>query len=852
MEKKGKLILIDGNALLYRAFYALPPLTTSKGIATGAVYGFTRMLIKLIKEEGANYLVCAFDKGRKTFRHKEYKEYKATRPKMPEDLVSQIPLIRKVLEGFRIPIFEDEEYEADDLLGTLAKKAEKEGLKVEIFSGDKDILQIISSSIFAIRPTKGISQTQLFSEKKVKEKFGVSPSEIPDYLALVGDKSDNIPGVPGIGPKTAEELIKKFGDLENLLKNLENLSPQRRKLFTKFAEQARLSKKLATIITSIPLKVEIENFKVKEPQKEILFPLFKELEFKELIKQLSSPTLLEEEKNYKEITSLNTLKELILKEKIFTLELEKEGERKIAFFLKNYSYKVSLEKEKTHFKELIPLLENPQIKKKGHNLKKIILELMMWGVNLKGLYFDIQVASYLLNPLSTNYSLKNLCLDYSGKEIPDNLSLSGRVKIIDKISTILKKRLKEENLWNLFLKVEMPLVRVLAKMEKRGIKVDKEILEEFLKEISGKRVSLKKEIYEEVGEEFNINSSRQLSEILFGKMNLPPLKKIKTGYSTDEEVLQILSLLNPFVQKILEHRRLSKLESTYLKPLIRLIDINTGRIHTSFNQVATATGRLSSSNPNLQNIPIRDKLGQKLRFAFIAEDNYLLLSADYSQIELRILAHLSKDTNLKDAFARGEDIHARTAAEIFNVLPLEVTPEMRRRAKVFNFGIIYGMSPYGLSRDLGITEKEAEDYIQKYFERYPQVKEYIQKTLEEAHRKRYVTTLLGRKRALPGISSSNKRKRALAERIAINTPIQGGAADLIKLAMINIDKELEEKGIGGYIVLQIHDELILEVPEKEIDIIRKLVKEKMEGAIKLSIPLIAETKVGKNWGEMDG
>ncbi|MCD6231799.1 DNA polymerase I [Candidatus Aerophobetes bacterium] len=848
MEEKEKLILIDGSALLYRAFYALPPLTTSKGITTGAVYGFTRMLTKLIREKKADYLVCAFDKGRKTFRHKESKDYKATRPKMPEELISQISLVRKVLEGFRIPIFEDEEYEADDLLGTLAKYGEKRGMRVEIFSGDKDILQVVSPSTFVIRPTRGITQTKLFDEEKVEEEFGVPPPKIPDYLALVGDKSDNIPGVPGIGPQIAKQLIKKFGSLEDILENLRNLPPKIRKLLDSFGEQAQFSKKLATIITSIPLEIEIEDLKLKEPQKEILLPLFRELEFKELIKQFNLSPLPEERESEEEIISLKGFKDLVLKEGIFTLQIEKE---EVAFFIKDHFYKVSLEGEKNYLKEMVSVLENFKIKKKGYNLKKTILEFKKEGINLKGIYFDIQIAGYLLNPLSTNYSLENLSLDYLGKEIPQNLSLLKKVKIIDSISLILEKKLKEENLWDLFLKVEMPLVKVLARMEERGIKVDKKILKDFLKEVDEKRKSLEKEIYKEVGEEFNINSSRQLSEILFGKMNLPPLKKIKTGYSTDEEVLQTLSLLNPFVQKILEHRRLSKLESTYLKPLINLVDPMTERIYTSFNQVATATGRLSSSKPNLQNIPIRDKLGQKLRFAFIAEDNHLLLSADYSQIELRILAHLSEDNNLKSAFLRGEDIHVRTAAEIFNVLPLEVTPRMRRRAKVVNFGIIYGMSSYGLSRDLGITEKEAEDYIQSYFERYPKVKEYIQKVLEEARKKRYVTTLLGRKRALPGISSSNKRKRELAQRIAINTPIQGGAADLIKIAMINIDKALEEKGLKGKIILQIHDELILEVPEKEIDITRKLVKEKMERAIKLSIPLVVETKIGKNWGEME-
>jgi len=455
-----------------------------------------------------------------------------------------------------------------------------------------------------------------------------------------------------------------------------------------------------------------------------------------------------------------------------------------------------------------------------------------------------------LRPSATNYSLKNLSVEYSGINISEKPSSIEKAWIIGKLYPLLKEKLKKEGLWNLFLKVEMPLVHILSKMQERGIKIDKSTLKDFLKKIERKRRAIEEEIYEEAGERFNLNSSKQLGDILFGKLHLPPIKKTKTGYSTDEEVLETLSILNPFTAKILKYRRLFKLESTYIKPLPNLINPKTGRIHTSFNQTVTSTGRLSSSQPNLQNIPIRDKISEELRLSFIAEEGFLFLSADYSQIELRILAHLSKDTNLRSAFTKNEDIHRQTAAEIFNLLPLQVTPQMRRQAKVVNFGIIYGMSPYGLSRELGISQKKAEEYIEEYFKRYPKVKDYIDKTLKQAREKRYVTTLLGRRRYIPEIVSSKKKEREFAERTAINTPIQGGAADLIKLAMVNLDARFKEENINAHLILQIHDELLFEVPEEEISRTRKIVKEEMEKVMNLSIPLLVNTKVGKNWGEM--
>ncbi len=844
--EKGKFILIDGNALLYRSFYALPPLANSQGIPTGGVYGFTRILLKLLREENPTYLACAFDKGKKTFRHKKYKEYKATRPKTPQELIAQIPLIKEVLEGFDIPIFEEEEYEADDILVTLAKKAEHMGLEVKIFTGDKDILQIVSPSINVVRFKKGISQTQLFDEEQVKKEYGVFPSQIADYLSLAGDVSDNIPGVSGIGPVTAKNLIQKFGSLENILTNLEQISPKTGELLKKYSEQARLSKKLTTLLTCVPVKVDLNKFKVRTPQRDLLFPIFKKLEFKELVKQFQPSLSLSF--TVKDIDSQEELENLIhkLSEEAFIIEV---GEKELVFsFVQTEDiYQVVLNQK--NLNKLRPVLENPEIKKLGHDLKSSMLKLRKIGCGLKGLYFDTQVAAYLLNPSSVSYSLRDLAFQYTGQDRED-LSSVQRTRIIKELYTPLKDNLKKLGMWDLFSNIEMPLIEVLGVMQERGIKIDKEILNDFLLEIKEKREKIEEEIYREAGEQFNINSSQQLGKILFEKLNLPVVKKTKTGYSTDEEVLQALSRIHPSLKKIIEYRHLFKLESTYIQPFLGLIDPATRRIHTSFNQTITATGRLSSSKPNLQNIPIREKLGERIRKVFVAEKDYLFLSADYSQIELRILAHLSKDPNLKSAFIQGVDIHQQTAAEIFSVLPLQITSQMRRQAKAVNFGIIYGMSSYGLSRSLGISEKEAGEYIDRYFDRYPKVRKYIEKTLEKARKDHYVTTLTGRRRYLPEIGSPNRRRREFAERTAINSPIQGGAADLIKIAMVNLCQEFKKEKIEAWILLQIHDELLFEVPYREIEEAKRIVKREMEGAAKLSVPLLVKIKTGKNWVEM--
>lgn len=844
-KKKKKIVLIDGNALLYRAFYALPPLESSRGIPTGAIYGFTRMLLKLLREEKPEYLACAFDKGKKTFRHREWDNYKATRPPTPEGLSPQIGLVKRVLEGFGIPIYEETEYEADDILGTMAKRAEKEGFLVRILTGDKDALQIVSPSIHILRGKKGISEIEVFDEKKVKEVFGVSPSRIPDLLALAGDVSDNIPGVPGIGLKTARLLLEKYQTLEGVYANLSKLPPRLEKLLREHREQAKLSKKLSTLITTVPLSINWEKFRVKEPSKERLLPLFQELEFKVLIEELN---LLIPFPRLKE----KTLDSSLFLEKILpslpsplSLWLEKEGvwlagEKEIYF--------VPL-KDREERRKVFLSLSSSEIKKVSHGTKEQMLLLLREGFDPQGWEFDLEIAAYLLDP-EANLSLCDLSLRYLGKSVGKNLGSSQKTFLIQNLYPWLKKKLEEERMEKIFFELELPLIKVLARMEEKGIKLDKDSLSEFLKEIKAKRKALEEEIYGEVGERFNLNSPQKLSTILFEKLRFPPLKKTKTGYSTDEEVLRTLALEYPLCQKILEYRMLFKLETSYIEPLPRLILPSTGRIHTSFHQTGTVTGRISSSHPNLQNIPIKGTLGERLRKCFIPEEGWFFLSADYSQIDLRVLAELSGDGNLRKAFLRGEDIHRETASWVFGVLPLQVTPRLRNKAKAVNFGIIYGISPYGLSRQLRISPEQAKGLIERYFECYPGVKKFIEKTLEEAEAKGYVKTILGRRRFVPGLLSPQKREREQAKRIAINTPVQGSSADIIKLAMVKVDYKLQEKGLKARLILQIHDELLLEVPEKELEKTRQVVKEEMEGAIKLSVPLRVETKVGKNWGEL--
>lgn len=888
MTDKKTLYLIDGNSYIYRAYYAIRGLSTSRGLPTNAIYGFINMLIKVVREKKPDYIAIAFDSPAPTERHRLFEQYKAQRPKAPNDLVYQIPYIKKIVNAFRIPALEIEGYEADDILGSLAKKGEKEGLDVTVVTGDKDIFQIVGPNI----STYDTMKDKVYKEKDVIEKLGVAPDKVVEVMGLMGDAIDNIPGVPGIGEKTAVGLIKEFGSIENLLNNLERVKkPKLRETLKENAEIACLSHKLATINRDLPIDVDIRNFAATEPENETLLQIFKELEFTTLLKLLTPHAALEK-KEYRAITSGSdffNLMEEMKKAGEFSIDLETTGKEPMTAGIVGIS--ISMEPNRACYipvghvhpesysqlereyvlKEMKPILEDESLKKIGQNIKYEIIVLRNYGINLKGISFDTMIASYLLNSVKPVHNLENIALEYldyklltyeevTGKgkkqigfeEVPIDIATKYSCEDSDitlRLKEILLPLIEEKGLKTLFYDVEMPLVEVLAEIEMNGFKIDKELFKEMSKDVEGQLNSIIGRIYFLAGERFNINSPKQLSEILFDRLGLKPTKRTKTGYSTNVEVLQELSFQHELPKEILEYRNLFKIKSTYLDTLPELVNPETGRIHTSLNQTVTATGRLSSSEPNLQNIPIRGDLGKRIREAFIAEEGNLLLSADYSQIELRILAHIAQDEILKEAFKKGEDIHTRTATEIFGLPPEHITPDMRRQAKTVNFGIIYGISPYGLSIELGIPPTQAKELIDKYFEKHKGVKEFIEKNLEEVKAKGYVTTILCRQRHIPELMSQNNIVRQQGERLAINTPIQGSAADLIKLAMVNILRRIHKINSRAKMILQIHDELVFEFPEVEMEQLKKLVKEEMEGVIEFSVPIKVDIGVGKSWGE---
>ena len=856
MSRK-KLYLIDGNSYIYRAFFAIPHLSNSKGIPTNAVYGFTNMLMKVIKEEAPDYLAIAFDSKGPTRRHIEYEDYKAHRPAMPDPLARQIPYIHRMVEAFNIPVLIMEGVEADDIIGTIAKKAEKDGLEVIIITGDKDIFQIISPHIRIYDTLKN----RYFGVDDVKERFGTEPERVVEVMGLMGDASDNIPGVPGIGEKTAKALIEEYGTIENLLANVEKITkPKLKQNLKENAELARLSRSLATIQIDIPIETEYKDLSRPEPDNERLLPLLKELEFSSMLKIAAPEVVVKEHKvaDSEEaicelVTELAGEKDIALKlisdnkdpilGKITGMALAREGE---AFYIPVVGGQWSV----------VSQIFEGELFKVGHDLKKEMILLKRAGVELAEPMFDTMIASYLINPVRSEQTLEAIALEFLGKNVTEpksgqesaDYACRASEAIFD-LKEILSERLKDEGLEELFYNVEMPLVRVLSDVEMNGVRVDRDFLTGMSKEVDKDLQTIMVKIYSLAGQEFNINSPKQLSEILFEKLKLPAIKKTKTGYSTDVEVLQQLSAIHELPAEILTYRTLSKLKSTYIDSLPSMINPETGRVHTSLNQTVTATGRLSSSEPNLQNIPIRTELGRRIREAFTAGPGNLILSADYSQIELRVMAHMSEDPILIESFKKGEDIHARTAAEVFGIMPGLVTSEMRRMAKVVNFGIIYGMSPFGLSKDLGISQKDAKRYIDSYFEHYKGVSSFIEKTILEAKEKGYVRTLLGRKRPIPELSGKEVALRQFGERTAINTPIQGTAADIIKLAMINISNRLKNENLKSLMILQVHDELVFEVPEGELEIMKLLVCEEMEGVMELKVPLKVDIGVGKNWSE---
>ncbi|MEA2039177.1 MAG: DNA polymerase I [Thermodesulfobacteriota bacterium] len=887
MNEEKKLYLIDGNAYIHRAYHAIRGLSNSAGFPTNAVFGFTRMLMKLMKEQSPEYAAMFFDAKGPTFRHEIYSDYKANRPPMPEDMAIQIPYIKHVTAGFNLPIFEMPGFEADDLIGTLARMAQEAGFYVVMVTGDKDFCQLLTDRAIILDPMKG----ETIDADSIRES-GVDPHQLIDVMALSGDASDNIPGVPGIGPKNALSLIQNFASLNELYEKVDTITRKKqRENLIKYKDQAFLSKKLVTIKIDVPILLDAEALKVKPSDNIRLSRLFKELEFREFQQDFHVFSD-SSNKSYKSIQDINSILDLIADLKsagTFALDTETTSKNPMVANLVGFSF--SMKSGEAFYipcaheyagvpeqlelsavlKLLKPVLESPDIRKIGQNIKYDWIVLARHGINLEGVMFDTMLASYLLNPSKHAHSLDQIALDFLDYKTIKYQDVTGKNALgfaqvpLEKAvpyacedaditliaRDVLMPKLDELGLEGLLDEVEMPLIPVLMRMEMTGICVDREKLHTLSKAFSNQLEALESRIYEIAGEKFNIRSSQQLGNILFEKLNLPLQKKSKkkTGYSTDVDVLRVLAGHHELPGLIVKHRTLAKLKSTYADALIDLINSETGRIHTSYNQTVTATGRLSSSEPNLQNIPIRTDEGREIRKAFMPKDGWYLVSADYSQVELRILAHYSDDRILVKAFEDNEDVHTRTATEVFDVTPAFITPELRRQAKAINFGIIYGMSAYGLSKQLDISQAKAKAYIDNYFARYKGVKHFMDQTIEDVRITKRTSTLLGRIRLLPDINSSNRNIRQFAERTAINTPIQGTAADLIKMAMIKVDSEFRERGLRSAMLLSVHDELVFEVPPDELDDVKGLVKETMEGIWVLRVPLKVNVASGKNWDE---
>ena len=882
-----QLYIIDGNSYIYRAFYAIRNLSTSSGLPTNAVFGFANMLMKVVKEKAPDRLAIAFDPKGPTRRHGEFKEYKAHRPPMPKDLIPQIPYIHKLVRSFRIPVFIQDGQEADDVIATLAHKAAGAGMDVVIVTGDKDLLQLVGPGVSVYDSLK----EKTYGPAEVQERFGVPPESVVEIMGLMGDAADNIPGVPGIGEKTAQALIKEYGTIENVLANAHKITkPKLKQSLLENGDLARLSRELAVLHNDVPFDIDLGQLAVKEPDNPALLAILRELELTSLLKYVTTGP--EKEGQYRTVISAHEFEEMfgaLSRAPEFALDTETTSldplqaelvglsfavEPHAAYYLPlGHTYPgvpVQLPRKETLAK-LKVLLEDPRVRKIGQNLKYDVQVLRQAGIEVRGIAFDTMIASYLLNPSRSSHGLDALALEYLNYRTMTYAEVTGtgkkqiRFSDVDiatatrysgedadvtlRLKLILEPKLREQGLDNLFHNVEMKLMSVLADMEYAGVKVDAGLLKVMSGRLEQDTASIVKDIYGLAGSEFNINSPKQLADILFVKLGLTPLKKTKTGFSTDVDVLEELAHVHPLPAEILKYRTLTKLKSTYVDALPTMINPRTSRLHTSLNQTVTATGRLSSSEPNLQNIPIRTEVGREIRKAFIAEQGHSLLSADYSQIELRVLAHLSGDEGLIQTFLEDQDIHTRTASEIFGLSQEEISPEMRRKAKAVNFGIIYGISAFGLAQDIGVSNAEAKRYIESYFARYPKVRTFIDATIAQAKSAGFVTTLLGRKRFIPELASSTAPVRSFGERMAVNTPIQGTAADLIKLAMIKIHDLLAEQGAGSRMILQVHDELIFEVPDREIGMMKDLVKKEMEGVLELSVPIKVDMGVGKNWDE---
>lgn len=873
------LVIIDGNSIINRAFYALPEMSNKEGLKTNAIYGFTNMLLKIIDTYNPTHISVAFDRKAPTFRHIEFKEYKAGRKKMPDELREQFEPLKDLLDKFNIHRLEIDGYEADDIIGTVSKIAEDNGFKVYIVTGDKDAIQLASNKTTTLITKKGVGEVEEYDYDSVIEKYEMTPTQFIDLKGLMGDKSDNIPGVPGIGEKTGIKLIKEFSSIEGIFDNIDSIKGSTKKKLEENKELAIMSKKLATIIRDVPVEFNLEELEYGNYNTKDILDVFKYLGFTSLIPRIGNLDESEEIVNEAnvEISKLEDIDEFINKVKenneLIIKTVTREGnilDKRIKYIFLSVDGKKIYYVEENSIHKLEYIFTSNEIKKLGYNLKDDYIALKPYGIKLENIYFDITIAEYLIDSMSsTSYECSAIAMKYLTKKVKTKEELLGKgvkakkyqdldfeelsshiSQIIDTVKNvmpIMEENLKESNMDGLLYHVEMPLVEVLADMEYEGVKVDKEKLNELGSQFKEIIKKLESEIYKISGEEFNINSPKQLGVILFEKLGLPVIKKTKTGYSTNAEVLDKLKDQSPIIDKIIEYRQIVKLNSTYVEGLLSIINPIDGRIHSSFNQTITTTGRISSTEPNLQNIPVKLEMGRNIRKVFISDKGCKLVDADYSQVELRVLAHMSQDETMIDAFKHNEDIHTKTASQVFNVSMDEVTSKQRSDAKAVNFGIVYGKSDFGLSEDLNIPVKQAKEYIENYFNKYNKIKEFMDNIIEDASSNGYVTTILNRRRYIPEIKSSNFMLRNAGKRAAMNAPIQGSAADIIKIAMINVYKKLEENNLKSKLILQVHDELIVEAVDSEIDIVKKIVKDEMENAVCLDVNLDVDLNIGDSW-----
>lgn len=880
MEKR--LIIIDGNSIINRAFYALPDMSNSEGLKTNAIFGFVRMMFKIIEDYQPTHMSVAFDKKAPTFRHKQYADYKAGRKKMPDELAQQLQPLKDLLDKFNINRLELEGYEADDLIGTVARLGEENDFKVYIVTGDKDAIQLASHKTTTLITKKGVGEVEEYNYDSVLERYEMTPTQFIDLKGLMGDKSDNIPGVPGVGEKTGIKLLKQYSTIENLIEHTDELKGSIKKKIEENKDLALMSKELATIITNVPIEVKLEDLEYGDYNKDDVVEKFKEFGFTSLITKLldieGGETTIKEEIDLK-IEHLDNVEDFIKKaeenKKVIIDVIGKEGnildKRVLYVFLSldgNEIYYVN----EDELPQIKTLLSNPEIKKHGYDLKEDYILLKPYEIELNSMDFDITIAEYLIDSKSsTSYECSAIAMKYLTRKIKSKEDLLGKgakAKKFDEIefdelssyigdilNTVngvypkMEEKLKETEMDGLFYHVEMPLVEVLGSMEYIGMKVDKDQLNELKEKFTTIINELENEIFELAGEPFNINSPKQLGVVLFEKLGLPVIKKTKTGYSTNAEVLEKLRDKHEIIDKITEYRQIVKLNSTYVEGLLKIINPKTGRIHSSFNQTITTTGRISSTEPNMQNIPVKTEMGRDIRKVFVADDNCKLVDADYSQVELRVLAHMSGDENMIDAFKHGEDIHSKTASQIFDVDIKDVTSKQRIEAKAINFGIIYGKTDFGLSQDLNIPVATAKAYIDSYFHKYPKIKEFMDEAVESATETGYATTILNRRRYIPEIKASNFIVRNQGKRFAMNAPIQGSAADIIKVAMVNVYNKLKENNMKSKLILQVHDELIVEAVDEELEMAEKIVREEMENAQSMDVKLDVDLNTGDSWYE---